>query len=418
MIQKQSIGLYALSLFPLTRAMVYSTTSSTAAAHDSLRPDLAEATPWADAGLRGLHRRDGYNDSYTGTVISATGSAAVPATTTYTEWASASVCGFVDGVLDYSSEIACYGYTQCVFHTADVNYPAMVGCCDNAYSQKCLFETTCYDSAQVAATPSLTESPENGAIFCTKSTAASCIHWTYPELSITDFGCSNIHTTQTLYLTAHPYSNNVPISKSLSYYNGIPTVASVIGSVVNDNFISDYFNQAAATGSVNRNVPTSSGAASSGAASGSATGSSAASNSGSTTHHSNTAAIAGGVVGGVVGLAGIGAAIFMFCLMQKKKKNNQQPTYEPAPTGGSVVSSPPPPPPMSDLPSPSEVSGSSYHKYAAVDAYQAEQKFQSGPQPQEMDSRSFVAELPVPAPDSRPLSYGETPISYTSGHRY
>ncbi|OOQ82916.1 hypothetical protein PEBR_36872 [Penicillium brasilianum] len=397
--------------------MVYPTTSSTAAAHDSLRPDLAEATPWADAGHRGLHRRDGYNDSYTGTVVSATGSAAVPATTTYTEWASASVCGFVDGILDYSSEIACYGYTQCVFHTADVNYPAMVGCCDNAYSQKCLFETTCYDSAQVAATPSLTESPENGAIFCTKSTAASCIHWTYPELSITDFGCSNIHTTQTLYLSAHPYSNNVPISKSLSYYNGIPTVASVIGSVVNDNFISDYFNQAAATGSVNRNVPTSSGAASSGAASGSATGSSAASNSGSTTHHSNTAAIAGGVVGGVVGLAGIGAAIFMFCLMQKKKKNNQQPTYEPAPTGGSVVSSPPPPP-MSDLPSPSEVSGSSYHKYAAVDAYQAEQKFQSGPQPQEMDSRSFVAELPVPAPDSRPLSYGETPISYTSGHRY
>jgi hypothetical protein len=168
---------------------------------------------------------------------------------------------------------------------------------------------------------------------------------------------------------------------------------------------------------VNRNVPTASGAASSGAASGSATGSSAASNSGSTAHHSNTAAIAGGVVGGVVGLAGIGAAIFMFCLMQKKKKKNQQPTYEPAPTGGSVVSSPPPPP-MSDLPSPSEVSGSSYHKYAAVDAYQAEQKFQSGPHPQEMDSRSFVAELPVPAPDSRPLSYGETPISYTSGHRY
>lgn len=83
--------------------MVYPTAASTtAAAHDSLRPDLAEATPWADSGLRGLHRRDGgYNDSYTGTVVSATGSAALPATTTYTEWASASVCGFVDGILDY-----------------------------------------------------------------------------------------------------------------------------------------------------------------------------------------------------------------------------------------------------------------------------------------------------------------------------
>jgi hypothetical protein len=319
-----------------------------------------------------------------------------------------------------ASEIACYGYTQCVFHTADVNYPAMVGCCDNAYSQQCLFETTCYDAARIAATPTLTESPANEfAIFCTKSTAASCIQWTYPELSITDFGCSSIHTTQTLYLTAHPYSNNVPVSSSLSYVGGIPTVASVIGSLVNDNFISDYFHMAAATGSVNRNVPSSTGVGSSTAASGSSTGSAAA----TPAHHSsNTAAIAGGVVGGVVGLAGIGAAIFMFILM-KKKKQAQQPAYEPAPTDGSVLSStpppPPPPPPMSEsLPSPSEVSGSSFHKYAAVDAYQADMKYQSGPIPQEMDARSFVAELPAPAHDTRPLSYVETPISYTSGHRY
>lgn len=301
----------------------------------------------------------------------------------------------------------------------------MVGCCNNAYSEECLFETTCYDSEQLAATPTLTDSAGVFAIFCTKSTAASCVEWTYPELSITDFGCSSIHTTQTLYLTAHPYSNNIPDSKSLSYISGIPTVASVYGSVVNDNFISDYINSAVgpATGSVNRNVPTSTGA-SSGAASG-ATGSSAASGSGSTAHHSsNTAAIAGGVVGGVVGLAGIGAAIFMFFLMRKKKQN-QQPAYEPAPTGGSAMASPPPPPsapssapPMSDLPSPSEVSGASYHKYAAVDAYQADQKFQAAPLPHEMDARSFAAELPVPSNDARPLSYVETPVHYTSGHRY
>jgi hypothetical protein len=102
MVQKQSIGLYALSLFPLTRALMFPTTSSTASAHDPLRLDLPEATPWVDSGVRGLHRRaNGYNDSYTGTVVSATGSAAYPATTTYTEWASASVCGFVDGILDY-----------------------------------------------------------------------------------------------------------------------------------------------------------------------------------------------------------------------------------------------------------------------------------------------------------------------------
>jgi hypothetical protein len=105
MVQKQSIGLYALSLFPLTRAAMFPTSSSTPAAHDSLRPDLPEATPWVDTGVKGLHRRDGYNDSYTGSIVSATGSAAYPATTTYTEWASASVCGFVDGILDYCTRL-------------------------------------------------------------------------------------------------------------------------------------------------------------------------------------------------------------------------------------------------------------------------------------------------------------------------
>lgn len=143
-------------------------------------------------------------------------------------------------------------------------------------------------------------------------------------------------------------------------------------------------------------------------------------------------------MGGVVGLAGVGAAIFMFFLMKKKKKQNQQGQYEPAPTGVGAMSSPPPPPPpmaptpspapapapvpappMSDLSSPSEVDGASYHNYAAVDGYSADQKFQYGHPVQEMDARSFVAELPVPAEDSRPTSYADqSPRSYSSGPRY
>lgn len=102
MAQKQSIGLYALSLFQLTRALVFPTVSSTAAAaHDPLRPDLPEPTPWKDAGLKRLLPRvdSAYNDSYTGTIVSATGSAILPATTTYTSYADYSVCGYVDGVL-------------------------------------------------------------------------------------------------------------------------------------------------------------------------------------------------------------------------------------------------------------------------------------------------------------------------------
>lgn len=308
----------------------------------------------------------------------------------------------------------------------------MVGCCNNAFSEQCLFETTCYDNAKLSATPSLASVSDPFAIFCTKATAGTCIQWTYPELSITDYGCSNVHTTQTLWLTAHPYSNNVPNTKSLSYVGGIATVVAVVGSLVDDQFISDYV-ASASSGSVTRPTTTFS-----------STSTSSSSSHTTTTSpvppppppHPNVGAIVGGVVGGVVGLAGIGAAIFMFLLM-KKKKQARQGQYEPAPTGVSAMSSPPPPPPMaptpgpapapapvpgppmSDLSSPSEVDGSSYHNKAAVDGYTADQKFQYGHRAQEMDARSFVAELPVPVEDSRPTSYADqSPRSYSSGPRY
>lgn len=105
MVQKQSIGLYALSFFQLTRALVFPTASSTAAtAHNPLRPDLPEPTPQAgkDAGLKRLLPRvdSVYNDVYTGTLLSATGSAILPVTTTYTSYADPSVCGYIDGVLE------------------------------------------------------------------------------------------------------------------------------------------------------------------------------------------------------------------------------------------------------------------------------------------------------------------------------
>lgn len=311
----------------------------------------------------------------------------------------------------------------------------MVGCCNNAFSEQCVFETTCYDNAKLSATPTLTEVLDPFAIFCTKATAATCIQWTYPELSITDYGCSNVHTTQTLWLTAHPYSSNIPDTKSLSYVGGVPTVVSVVGSLVNDQFIADYVSSASSAGSVTRPTPSSSSISSSSSTSPTTT-TGPVQNS---TSHSNTGAIAGGVVGGVVGLAGIGAAVFMFFLMKKKKKQTQQGQYEPATTGVSAMSSPPPPPPMaptptpapapvptpvpappmSDLSSPSEVDGASYHNYAAVDGYKADLKFQHGHPAQEMDARSFVAELPVPAEDSRPTSYADqSPRSYSSGPRY
>ncbi|KAJ5174621.1 uncharacterized protein N7482_000498 [Penicillium canariense] len=412
MVQKISAGFCTLSLLPLIRALVFTGPSSTAAAHHPLRLALPEATPGFDSEIKGLHQRADTYDSYTGGSVDA-------ATSTYVSWASASVCGFVEGVLDYSSEIACvgyeYGFPQCLFHTAGPSYPAMVGCCDNAYTPKCRFKTTCYDSEQVANTPTLTESTANAfAVLCTRPTAASCVQWTYPGLSITDYGCSNIETTQTVYLSATPYSHNIPDRSSVSYVGGIPTVGSVVGSLVYDSFISDYVDSKAASSGIS-SAPAAS-TTSTGSSSGSSSGSNSASGQSTSHSSSNTGVIAGGAVGGVVGLAGIGAAIFMFIKMQRKKKS-QRHEYEPALGGDSAA--PPPLPSLSVLPSPSEVDGSSFHNYVAVDPYKPDHNFHSAPLPQEMDARNFVAELPASPEDSRPVSsMNQRPISYTSGPRH
>ncbi|KAJ5880490.1 uncharacterized protein N7473_011543 [Penicillium subrubescens] len=92
MAHKRSVGLYMLSLPPFTRALPFPTplaaATAAAAAHDALQPNLPEATPAVDDSAGELRRRTGYDDTY-------------GATATYTSWTSASVCGFVDGVLDF-----------------------------------------------------------------------------------------------------------------------------------------------------------------------------------------------------------------------------------------------------------------------------------------------------------------------------
>lgn len=94
MAHKRSVGLYMLSLPPFTRALQFptplaaATAAAAAAAHDALQPNLPEATPAVDDSAGELRRRTGYDDTY-------------GASATYTSWTSASVCGFVDGVLDF-----------------------------------------------------------------------------------------------------------------------------------------------------------------------------------------------------------------------------------------------------------------------------------------------------------------------------
>ncbi|KAJ6011068.1 hypothetical protein N7451_002480 [Penicillium sp. IBT 35674x] len=177
------------------------------------------------------------------------------------------------------NSVACGNNKQCVFYTADSTYPGLVGCCDDNDPTSCLYETTCYDAAAMSATPDLTSSSFTG-------------------------GTSILPSTYTGY-----------------YYDEYPTVAAVSPSLVDDDWIKAYASGAAATASTDKTAKATSAAT--------APASSDTSNKGSST---NTAAIIGGVVGGVVGAGGIGAAIFMFWMLQKKKKKQHN---EDAATGAS-----------------------------------------------------------------------------------
>ncbi|KAJ5539769.1 hypothetical protein N7513_008101 [Penicillium frequentans] len=363
----------------------------TAAEKGGFQLNLPEPTPAPEQYNRKLIPRDNTDDSTLTDYYSAYFDP-----TTSTSWAAASVCGYIDGLWSQSNSVACGDNKQCVFHTADSAYPGLVGCCDDNGPSSCLYETTCYDAAAVSATPDLTS--DSFAAVCTGSTLTACQTWIYPEYSITDYGCAESATTETIYLSG---TSILPSTYTGYYYDEYPTVAAVSPSLVDDDWIKAYVSSAAATATTDKTDKASSAAT--------ATASADTSNKGSST---NTAAIVGGVVGGVVGAGGIGAAIFMFWMLQKKKRKQQS---EDAATGASqpaLGGSALPPHATSVIIAPQEVDGDSHQKIAEMDGYTADNKFGvaevpgSNPwyRPQEMDAKNFVAELPAPHSEQRPLS--------------
>ncbi|KAJ5644998.1 hypothetical protein N7507_011009 [Penicillium longicatenatum] len=265
----------------------------------------------------------------------------------------------------------------------------MVGCCDDNDPSLCIYETTCYDADAVSATPNLTNDPDWWfAAYCTDATYSACQTWIYPELSITDYGCAETATIETLYLEA---TSTLDPTYS-SYYEEYPTIAAVSPSFVDDDWINVYVSGTMATATTDKIDKASSAPVSSTPSpsrSSTRTPSPDTSNKGSST---DTAAIAGGVVGGVVGAAGIGAAAFIFSTG----------------FGGNT----PPLHATTVIVPPQEVDGNSYQKVAEMDGYTANKNFGvaeavgSTPdqKPQETDSKNFVAELPASLVETRPLS--------------
>ncbi|KAJ5750222.1 hypothetical protein N7533_007250 [Penicillium manginii] len=421
MIWRRATGLCGLAFLPVTWAITFPGTEPTATGHAALQPDCPQPTAVGNQ-RRDFLRRGDDEDAFVSSFIAGESSLLYfpSASTTVTSWMPQSVCGYIDAVWDDYSSIRCQDNYQCVFHTSDSHYPGMVGCCDGGKPESCAWETVCYNRKQVSATPSVLNSPTNiFAIYCTESDYPECRTWIYPQLDITDYGCHDTKTTQTLALiavvdttsaTGGGVSATQPGTVTTTDLEAIyPTVAAIRPQVVDASWIDIYVS---GTGATSQKVDKATSVGNSGSSSASATATSdsdlSSSNSGSksggSSKSTNTGAIAGGVVGGVVGAAGIAAAGFMFFLLKKKRKQAEAGAYQPGQGDGGAM--PPPPPPLEDvamtMPQPMhEVEGTTPQKYAEVDGYGAEHKLPSEiagseitGKAYEMDSKNSVAELP------------------------
>ncbi|KAJ5321509.1 hypothetical protein N7476_004511 [Penicillium atrosanguineum] len=303
----RSAGLLALPFMQLAQAIAFKAPVPTDGPQGQLyNPARPETTPGLDINSPLLQRRD--------------------STWAYTQTgymqASANVCGYWNG--DSNAGIQCAEDFTCVFHTTtDSNdaFPGMVGCCQ---SKNCAFETFCYDSSKVSATPSLTKTFDAFGMYCTDSSAPACISYTYPDLGVQEFGCGATADISSIYTTASP----------LTMTASTETLTSVLLWTVADEFLSSYtssWSSRYGSTAAPKNTGVSSASAtatSTGTQTESATGltetTSTASSSSSSqpSSSSNTGAIAGGVVGGVVGTATVVGAIFFW--LRRSKKQRQQ----------------------------------------------------------------------------------------------
>ncbi|KAL2865243.1 uncharacterized protein BJX67DRAFT_382984 [Aspergillus lucknowensis] len=224
-----------------------------------------------------------------------------------TSQAEASVCGYYER--SKNSRLGCQYGNACAFYSADSQFPGMVGCCaTSSTTAPCTIYSTCYNSAEVSATPALTE--DEMALRCTYDSEQWCHTRTWPALNVADFGCTDtssswvetMYTYGTLYDEEDDEEDQITETLSLSWLSrsDLPTARAVSATTTSET--------------ESTTTPTVSGPP--GDAAGGDAGDGSDDDSGSSTP---VGAIVGGVVGGVGGLALIAGAFFL--LRRRKKKN-------------------------------------------------------------------------------------------------
>lgn len=250
----------------------------------------------------------------------------------------------------------------------------MAGCCSG---DSCGFSSTCYNSAKVAASPSVLSGNTAFALFCTDSEAGECATYTWVNADLTDFGCDSTAHLDNIY-TEGTWGGTA---------DGTVLLATQYVITTDETFLSAYSASYDVSTSVSKPSRQASSIKSTHATTTAAQSTAASSgNSGSST---SAGTIAGGVVGGVAGASAIGAGVF-FLLWRKKRKQRQQDQsvrsgqdgYQPAPNfipGQSAW----------------ELQGSQVEGYK--DSTLGKPRSASpGTAPEELDSRTLSAELPAP----------------------
>jgi hypothetical protein len=279
---------YNLIIIPSAALCAFTfTTSPTISIH---RESLSQPTAAFEDESHAAVRRDATNRASTSQL------------SLVTSYAPSYSCGWMDR--DVNSGLYCKEDAQCLFHRSDSTWPAMRGCCPFGYENGCEFETTCYDSSRISATPSLLSPSDPFAVYCIETGFPSCFPLVYPQLGFTDYACGDTPAKRTVYtdITITPTATS-----SLEYI----TMISI--SYVPDGILQDLSSGDRRTSSPSPSPSPSSAPVSTSGSTSTAVRSSA----GSTTP---VGAIVGGVVGGVIGVGIIFAGCFMFWLSMKKSK--------------------------------------------------------------------------------------------------
>ncbi|KAB8211523.1 hypothetical protein BDV34DRAFT_219478 [Aspergillus parasiticus] len=103
---------------------------------------------------------------------------------------------------DYWGDSGTYGCDDnfaCRFHSSHADYPGIMGCCSKGLVGPCDgFFSTYYGHHEITKTPSLLSSTHDFfAMFCTKDDCLYCLPWTWPEIGVSAFECTNLTLRET-----------------------------------------------------------------------------------------------------------------------------------------------------------------------------------------------------------------------------